>query len=83
MENLRTSAGAAAGGELMTLLEELQIPVHLGCRLEEVTGATVICSRTPGAAAAGAGSGGLMPGREPDTAGGATGRWEPRRRARP
>jgi 2,4-dienoyl-CoA reductase-like NADH-dependent reductase (Old Yellow Enzyme family)/NADPH-dependent 2,4-dienoyl-CoA reductase/sulfur reductase-like enzyme len=68
MENLRTSAGGAAAGELMTLLEELQIPVHLNCRLEEVTDMAVICSRAPGSAA-GAGSGRRMPSREPETAG--------------
>jgi NADPH-dependent 2,4-dienoyl-CoA reductase/sulfur reductase-like enzyme len=45
MSNLRVSAGGAST-ELMSLLEELQIPVHLSCRLEEVTDRAVICRNT-------------------------------------
>jgi 2,4-dienoyl-CoA reductase-like NADH-dependent reductase (Old Yellow Enzyme family)/thioredoxin reductase len=45
LENLRASAGAAAM-EFTRLMEELQIPVHLSCRLEEVTDATVVCRDT-------------------------------------
>ena len=32
--------------ELMRLVEELAIPVHLGCTLEEVTDTTVVCRTT-------------------------------------
>jgi 2,4-dienoyl-CoA reductase-like NADH-dependent reductase (Old Yellow Enzyme family)/thioredoxin reductase len=42
MSNLRVSAGGAAT-ELTALIGELAIPVHLNCRLEEVTDRTVIC----------------------------------------
>lgn len=45
MENLRASAGGVAM-ELMGLIEELKIPVHLNCRLEEVTDSTVVCRDT-------------------------------------
>jgi 2,4-dienoyl-CoA reductase-like NADH-dependent reductase (Old Yellow Enzyme family)/thioredoxin reductase len=41
-DNLRRSSGAVAT-ELLRLLEELAIPVHLSCRLEEVTDRSVIC----------------------------------------
>jgi 2,4-dienoyl-CoA reductase-like NADH-dependent reductase (Old Yellow Enzyme family)/thioredoxin reductase len=45
MDNLRASAGGVAM-ELMSLVEELDIPIHLSCRLEEVTDDTVICRDT-------------------------------------
>jgi 2,4-dienoyl-CoA reductase-like NADH-dependent reductase (Old Yellow Enzyme family)/thioredoxin reductase len=45
MANLRASAGGVAM-ELMTLVEELGIPIHLNCRLEEVTDSTVVCRDT-------------------------------------
>ena len=32
--------------ELMALIEELEIPIHLNCRLEEVTDSTVVCRDT-------------------------------------
>jgi NADPH-dependent 2,4-dienoyl-CoA reductase/sulfur reductase-like enzyme len=41
-DNLRRSSGAVAT-ELLRLLEELAIPVHLSCPLEEVTDRSVIC----------------------------------------
>ena len=43
MSNLGASAGGAAAMELMRLVDELAIPIHLGCRLEEVTDSAVIC----------------------------------------
>jgi 2,4-dienoyl-CoA reductase-like NADH-dependent reductase (Old Yellow Enzyme family)/thioredoxin reductase len=45
MSNLRASAGGASM-ELTALIEELHIPVHLNCRLEEVTDSNVICRNT-------------------------------------
>ncbi len=42
MSNLRASAGGAAS-ELTSLIQELAIPVHLDCQLEEVTDTQVIC----------------------------------------
>ncbi len=45
MSNLRASAGGASM-ELTALIEELHIPVHLSCRLEEVTDRTVVCRDT-------------------------------------
>ena len=45
MSSLRTSAGGAAM-ELMGLVEQLEIPVRLSCRLEEVTDDTVVCRDT-------------------------------------
>jgi len=42
MSNLRASAGGAST-ELLDLIKELNIPVHLNCRLEEVTDKTVVC----------------------------------------
>lgn len=42
LENLRVSAGSTAM-ELLAQIEALQIPVRLDCRLEEVTGSTVVC----------------------------------------
>jgi 2,4-dienoyl-CoA reductase-like NADH-dependent reductase (Old Yellow Enzyme family)/thioredoxin reductase len=42
MSNLRNSAGGASS-ELLALIEELRIPVHLNSRLEEITDACVIC----------------------------------------
>ena len=45
MSNLRVSAGGASM-ELLDLIRELNIPVHLNCRLEEVTDETVICRDT-------------------------------------
>jgi 2,4-dienoyl-CoA reductase-like NADH-dependent reductase (Old Yellow Enzyme family)/NADPH-dependent 2,4-dienoyl-CoA reductase/sulfur reductase-like enzyme len=45
MSNLRVSAGGAST-ELMALVQELDIPIHLNCRLEEVTDSTVVCRDT-------------------------------------
>jgi NADPH-dependent 2,4-dienoyl-CoA reductase/sulfur reductase-like enzyme len=45
MSNLRTSAGGAST-ELMALVQELAIPIHLNCKLEEVTDKTVVCRNT-------------------------------------
>jgi 2,4-dienoyl-CoA reductase-like NADH-dependent reductase (Old Yellow Enzyme family)/NADPH-dependent 2,4-dienoyl-CoA reductase/sulfur reductase-like enzyme len=45
MSNLRTSAGGAAM-ELTALIQELGIPLHLNCKLEEVTDSSVICRNT-------------------------------------
>ena len=45
LANLRASAGGAAM-ELMALVEELGIPMHLNCRLEEVTDSRVVCRDT-------------------------------------
>ncbi len=45
LQNLRRSSGAVAG-ELLRLVEELHIPIHLGCALAEVTDSSVICRRT-------------------------------------
>jgi 2,4-dienoyl-CoA reductase-like NADH-dependent reductase (Old Yellow Enzyme family)/thioredoxin reductase len=42
MSNLRASAGGATM-ELTALIEELQIPVHLNCKLVEVTDNTIVC----------------------------------------
>ena len=42
MSNLRTSAGGASS-ELMALVQELDIPIRLGCKLEEITDNSVIC----------------------------------------
>lgn len=45
MSNLRASAGGASM-ELMALIQELAIPVHLNCKLAEVTDSAVICGDT-------------------------------------
>jgi 2,4-dienoyl-CoA reductase-like NADH-dependent reductase (Old Yellow Enzyme family)/NADPH-dependent 2,4-dienoyl-CoA reductase/sulfur reductase-like enzyme len=45
LSNLRKSAGGASM-ELMALVQELDIPIHLNCKLMEVTDRTVICSDT-------------------------------------
>jgi 2,4-dienoyl-CoA reductase-like NADH-dependent reductase (Old Yellow Enzyme family)/thioredoxin reductase len=45
LDMLRASAGGAAM-ELMAIVDQLQIPVRLNCRLEEVTDSTVICRDT-------------------------------------
>ncbi len=45
LSNLRASAGGATT-ELMALIKELEIPVKLHCRLEEVTGHSAICRDT-------------------------------------
>ncbi len=45
LANLRATAGGLAM-ELQGLMEELQIPVHLNCTLEEVTDSTVVCRDT-------------------------------------
>ncbi len=45
MENLRASVGGVSM-ELMSLIEELEIPVHLNCKLEAVTDASVVCRDT-------------------------------------
>jgi 2,4-dienoyl-CoA reductase-like NADH-dependent reductase (Old Yellow Enzyme family)/NADPH-dependent 2,4-dienoyl-CoA reductase/sulfur reductase-like enzyme len=42
MSNLRTSAGGVSM-ELMALVQELDIPIHLNCKLEEVTDNTIVC----------------------------------------
>jgi 2,4-dienoyl-CoA reductase-like NADH-dependent reductase (Old Yellow Enzyme family)/NADPH-dependent 2,4-dienoyl-CoA reductase/sulfur reductase-like enzyme len=43
MSNLRASAGGVAS-ELTSLIQELQIPVHLNCRLDQVADTSIICS---------------------------------------
>ena len=45
MSNLRASAGGGST-ELMALVQELGIPVHLNCKLEEVTDKTIVCRDT-------------------------------------
>jgi pyruvate/2-oxoglutarate dehydrogenase complex dihydrolipoamide dehydrogenase (E3) component len=45
MSNLRVSAGGVST-ELMALIEELDIPVHLNCRLEEISDKGVTCRNT-------------------------------------
>jgi 2,4-dienoyl-CoA reductase-like NADH-dependent reductase (Old Yellow Enzyme family)/thioredoxin reductase len=45
LDNLRASAGAAAM-DLLNWVDELEIPVRLNCRLEEVTDTAVICRDT-------------------------------------
>jgi 2,4-dienoyl-CoA reductase-like NADH-dependent reductase (Old Yellow Enzyme family)/thioredoxin reductase len=45
MSNLRASAGGAST-ELLALVQELGIPIHLSCKLEEVTDNTVVCCNT-------------------------------------
>ncbi len=42
---LRASAGGAAM-ELMSLVDQLEIPIHFNCKLEEVTDNAVVCSDT-------------------------------------
>jgi 2,4-dienoyl-CoA reductase-like NADH-dependent reductase (Old Yellow Enzyme family)/NADPH-dependent 2,4-dienoyl-CoA reductase/sulfur reductase-like enzyme len=42
MSHLRVSAGGVSM-ELMSLIQKLDIPVHLSCKLEEVTDSTVVC----------------------------------------
>jgi 2,4-dienoyl-CoA reductase-like NADH-dependent reductase (Old Yellow Enzyme family)/NADPH-dependent 2,4-dienoyl-CoA reductase/sulfur reductase-like enzyme len=42
MSNLRNSAGGAST-ELLELVRELEIPIHLSCKLQEVTDNTVVC----------------------------------------
>ncbi len=42
MSGLMASAGGAAGMELMRMVEELQVPIRLGCKLEEVTETAVV-----------------------------------------
>jgi NADH dehydrogenase FAD-containing subunit len=42
MSHLRVSAGGVSM-ELMSLIQKLDIPVHLSCKLEEVTDNTVVC----------------------------------------
>jgi 2,4-dienoyl-CoA reductase-like NADH-dependent reductase (Old Yellow Enzyme family)/thioredoxin reductase len=46
LQNLSASAGGAAAMELTRLTEELGIPIHFDCRLEEVTDDVVICRST-------------------------------------
>ncbi|MCL2878543.1 MAG: NAD(P)/FAD-dependent oxidoreductase [Acidobacteria bacterium] len=43
LSGLSKSAGGAVAMELTTLIEELKIPVELGCRLAEVTDGSVVC----------------------------------------
>jgi 2,4-dienoyl-CoA reductase-like NADH-dependent reductase (Old Yellow Enzyme family)/thioredoxin reductase len=45
LSNLRTSAGGAAM-ELTALIQELAIPIHFNCRLEEISDTAVICRNT-------------------------------------
>lgn len=45
LSNLRKSASGASF-EFMQLIEELEIPIHLGCRLEEITEKRVVCRDT-------------------------------------
>jgi len=45
LSNLRASAGGTSM-EMMALIEELGIPIHLNCRLEEVTDSAVVCLNT-------------------------------------
>ena len=45
MSHLAASAGGVSM-ELQEIVKELQIPIHLNCRLEEVTGRSVICRDT-------------------------------------
>jgi len=45
MENLRASVGGVSM-EIMGLIKELEIPVHLNCKLEEVTDDSVVCRDT-------------------------------------
>jgi 2,4-dienoyl-CoA reductase-like NADH-dependent reductase (Old Yellow Enzyme family)/NADPH-dependent 2,4-dienoyl-CoA reductase/sulfur reductase-like enzyme len=42
LSNLKASAGAAAM-ELQALIQDLDIPLHLSCKLEEVTDTAVVC----------------------------------------
>ena len=42
LSNLRASAGGTSM-EMMALIEQLGIPIHLNCRLEEVTDSAVVC----------------------------------------
>ncbi len=44
LSNLRASGGASM--ELMMLIDQLEIPVHLDCRLEEVGDGVVLCRDT-------------------------------------
>jgi 2,4-dienoyl-CoA reductase-like NADH-dependent reductase (Old Yellow Enzyme family)/NADPH-dependent 2,4-dienoyl-CoA reductase/sulfur reductase-like enzyme len=46
MSNLNVSAGGAVGMELSALIEELTIPVRLGCKLAEVRDNTIVCIDT-------------------------------------
>ena len=43
MSHLSVSAGGAAAMELNVLIKELDIPVYLNCRLEEITDNAVVC----------------------------------------
>jgi 2,4-dienoyl-CoA reductase-like NADH-dependent reductase (Old Yellow Enzyme family)/thioredoxin reductase len=45
LHNLRAAVGGVAG-EFMTLIEEVEIPIQLHCKLEEVTDDRVICRDT-------------------------------------
>ena len=42
MSHLRTSSGAAAM-ELMAIVKELEIPIRLNCKLDEVTDRSILC----------------------------------------
>jgi NADPH-dependent 2,4-dienoyl-CoA reductase/sulfur reductase-like enzyme len=42
LSNLRASAGGAAM-EILALIDQLEIPIHLGHKLEKVTDSTVVC----------------------------------------
>jgi NADPH-dependent 2,4-dienoyl-CoA reductase/sulfur reductase-like enzyme len=46
MSHLSVSAGGAAAMELTRLIQELEIPVHLNCKLEEITDAGILCRNT-------------------------------------
>jgi 2,4-dienoyl-CoA reductase-like NADH-dependent reductase (Old Yellow Enzyme family)/thioredoxin reductase len=45
LSNLRASAGGASM-ELTSLIEELAIPIHFNCKLEEITDSAVVCRDT-------------------------------------
>ena len=45
LDSLRASAGGVAM-ELMELVKELEIPIHLNCKLQEVTDSSVACRDT-------------------------------------
>ncbi|NLT66280.1 MAG: FAD-dependent oxidoreductase [Acidobacteria bacterium] len=43
LSNLPVSAGGAVAMELMSLVQELVVPVHFNCSLEEITDTSVVC----------------------------------------
>jgi 2,4-dienoyl-CoA reductase-like NADH-dependent reductase (Old Yellow Enzyme family)/NADPH-dependent 2,4-dienoyl-CoA reductase/sulfur reductase-like enzyme len=46
LSHLNASAGGAAAMELMALVNELEIPIRLNCRLEEVADRSIVCRDT-------------------------------------